>query len=89
MSDDLKKKDEYFRQFLEGMEQISHASQKLIEVGKKIKDVNDVLMAEEKYDDLLIKSFGDGGSHIVIRGQSHLGKKTKVIIKSNKGGKPV
>ena len=75
------KEIKHFEEFLKGMEQISDASRKILEVGRNISDVADVLHAEERIDDLPIKAFGDGGSHIVIRGQEHIGKKTKVIIK--------
>jgi len=71
----------YFDEFLEGIEKISEASRKMVEYGRQVTDFKDVIAAREKIDDLQIKPFGDGGSHIVIRGQKHLGKKTKVIIK--------
>ena len=75
------KSSAYFEEFVRGMEQISTASRKILEIGRSMTDVTDLLRAEEKLDNLPVKAFGDGGSHIVIRGHDHVGKKTKVIIK--------
>lgn len=72
----------YFHEFMQGMEKVSKASQKIIEMGQNFVDVSDFLKAAEKFDNLPIKAFGDGGSHIVIRGHQHVGKKTKVIVKN-------
>ena len=82
-----KDNNDHFKDFINGMEQIATASQKIIEVGKQITDIESLLTAEEKLRDLQIKPFGDGGSHIVIRGNLHIGKKTNVIVKKEKGGK--
>jgi len=81
------KGDRHFQDFLNGMEQIASASQKIIEIGKNISDVESVLTAEERIRDLRVKPFGDGGSHIVIRGNAHVGKSTNVIVKKEKGGR--
>jgi len=73
--------EEELKRFLKGVEQISEASKKIIALGSSVADIKDVLRAREQFDDLQIKPFGDGGSHIVLRGHAHVGKKTKVIIK--------
>jgi len=90
MSEKVKHKEKnqkkYFNDFLKGMEQVASASQKILEISREISDVDVLLKAEDKLHDLPVKAFGDGGSHIVIRGNHHIGKQTNVIIKKNKGG---
>jgi putative transposon-encoded protein len=73
------KKQITFDEFLDGVKKVSEAGVKIIDIFENITNIKDQL-ENITYDDLEIKRFGVGGSHITLPSE-FIGKKAKVIIK--------
>ena len=69
-----------FQEFLDGAEKITEAGVRVMKVVENVVNIKEQLEAEVIYDNLKIKKFGIGGSHITLPSE-FIGKSARVIIK--------